>query len=192
MNVLAHYARICYQKGIVPIVAPEILRVGDHGFKCCQYSTERLLADYMATHDCHVYLEGMLLKLNMGAPGHTYTLKFSNEKIAMATVTVLHHTMPPPDPGIIFMSAEKSEKKFSTNFNAINKWSLLNPWALNFSYGTSPASLCSRGLRREEGKSEVFPRGVHQATLGQQAPLLVKVSTSQKFSLEPEPVKLYF
>ncbi|EDL20426.1 mCG62788 [Mus musculus] len=59
-NVLAHYARIGYQKDIVPIVVPEILCDGDHGLK--------LLAGYKTTSDCHVYLEGTFLELNMGTP----------------------------------------------------------------------------------------------------------------------------
>ena len=42
-NVLAHYASICQQNGIVPIVEPEILPYGDHDLKRCQYVTEKVL-----------------------------------------------------------------------------------------------------------------------------------------------------
>ena len=35
-NVLARYASICQQNGIVPIVEPEILPDGNHDLKCCQ------------------------------------------------------------------------------------------------------------------------------------------------------------
>ncbi|KAL7977520.1 hypothetical protein Chor_009469 [Crotalus horridus] len=40
-NVLARYASICQQNGIVPIVEPEILPDGDHDLKRCQYVTEK-------------------------------------------------------------------------------------------------------------------------------------------------------
>lgn len=133
--VLTYYARICYQKGIVLIVAPEILHDGDHGLKHCQYSTEKVLAGYKAVSGYHVYLEGPFLKPNMGNPGHTFTQKFSNKKIAMATVLALHHTMYFPDPRVIFMFGEQSEKKGSINFNAINMYCLLKLWALTFSHG---------------------------------------------------------
>lgn len=70
-NVLARYASICQQNGIVPIVEPEILPDGDHDLKRCQYVTEKVLAAvYKALSDHHVYLEGTLLKPNMVTPGH--------------------------------------------------------------------------------------------------------------------------
>uniref|UniRef100_A0A4W5L8A5 fructose-bisphosphate aldolase n=1 Tax=Hucho hucho TaxID=62062 RepID=A0A4W5L8A5_9TELE len=43
-NVLARYASICQQNGIVPIVEPEILPDGDHDLKRCQYITEKVMA----------------------------------------------------------------------------------------------------------------------------------------------------
>ena len=36
-NVLARYASICQQNGLVPIVEPEILPDGDHDLQRCQY-----------------------------------------------------------------------------------------------------------------------------------------------------------
>uniref|UniRef100_A0A8C3NAE9 Fructose-bisphosphate aldolase n=1 Tax=Geospiza parvula TaxID=87175 RepID=A0A8C3NAE9_GEOPR len=69
-NVLARYASICQQNGIVPIVEPEILPDGDHDLKTCQYVTEKVLAAvYKALSDHHVYLEGTLLKPNMVTAG---------------------------------------------------------------------------------------------------------------------------
>ncbi|KAF1398084.1 Fructose-bisphosphate aldolase A, partial [Eudyptula minor] len=99
-NVLARYASICQQNGIVPIVEPEILPDGDHDLKHCQYVTEKVLAAvYKALSDHHVYLEGTLLKPNMVTPGHACTKKYSPEEIAMATVTALRRTVPPAVPG---------------------------------------------------------------------------------------------
>ena len=81
-NVLDHYASIYQQHGIVPIVEPEILPDGDHGLKCCQYVTEKVLAAvYKALSDHHVYLEGTLLKPNMIIPNHACTQKLSSHSV---------------------------------------------------------------------------------------------------------------
>lgn len=93
------YICLC-QHGIVPIVEPEILPDGDHDLKRCQYVTEKVLAAvYKALSDHHVYLEGTLLKPNMVTAGHSCSHKYSNQEIAMATVTALRRTVPPAVPG---------------------------------------------------------------------------------------------
>ncbi|KAK2111510.1 hypothetical protein P7K49_011256 [Saguinus oedipus] len=135
-NVLARYASICQQNGIVPIVEPEILPDGDHDLKRCQYVTEKVLAAvYKALSDHHVYLEGTLLKPNMVTPGHACPIKYTPEEIAMATVTALRRTVPPAVPGVTFLSGGQSEEEASLNLNAINRCPLPRPWALTFSYG---------------------------------------------------------
>ena len=69
-NVLARYASICQQNGLVPIVEPEILCDGDHSLERCQTVTEAVLsATYKALVDHHIYLEGTLLKPNMVTAG---------------------------------------------------------------------------------------------------------------------------
>ncbi|XP_068126261.1 fructose-bisphosphate aldolase C [Hyperolius riggenbachi] len=135
-NVLARYASICQQNGIVPIVEPEILPDGDHDLKRCQYVTEKVLAAcYKALSDHHVYLEGTLLKPNMVTAGHACPKKYTSEEIAMATVTALRRTVPPAVPGVTFLSGGQSEEEATINLNAINTCPLLKPWALTFSYG---------------------------------------------------------
>lgn len=69
-QVLARYANICQENGIVPIVEPEILIDGDHDIATSLRITERVLACvYKTLVDHHVYLEGTLLKPNMVTPG---------------------------------------------------------------------------------------------------------------------------
>ncbi|KAM7338265.1 hypothetical protein ACRRTK_001749 [Alexandromys fortis] len=149
-NVLARYASICQQNGIVPIVEPEILPDGDHDLKRCQYVTEKVpAAVYKALSDHHVYLEGTLLKPN--TPGHAGTQKYSNEEIAMATVTALCRTVPPAVTGVTFLSRGQSEEEASINLNAINKCPLLKPWALTSSYGRA---LQTSALKAGGGKEE--------------------------------------
>ncbi|KTF79317.1 hypothetical protein cypCar_00043362 [Cyprinus carpio] len=161
-NVLARYASICQQNGIVPIVEPEILPDGDHDLKRCQYVSEKVLAAcYKALSDHHVYLEGTLLKPNMVTAGHSCPTKYSSEEIAMATVTALRRTVPPAvtaykdshDVGVTFLSGGQSEEDASINLNAINTCPLTKPWALTFSYGRAlQASALNawRGVKENE------------------------------------------
>ncbi|KAF6092147.1 aldolase, fructose-bisphosphate C [Phyllostomus discolor] len=128
-NVLARYASICQQNGIVPIVEPEILPDGDHDLKRCQYVTEKVLAAvYKALNDHHVYLEGTLLKPNMVTPGHACPIKYSPEEVAMATA--------------------------SLNLNAINRCPLPRPWALTFSYGRALQASALNAWRGQRDNAE--------------------------------------
>uniref|UniRef100_A0A3P9ILT8 Fructose-bisphosphate aldolase n=1 Tax=Oryzias latipes TaxID=8090 RepID=A0A3P9ILT8_ORYLA len=135
-NVLARYASICQQNGLVPIVEPEILPDGDHDLQRCQYVTEKVLAaTYKALSDHHVYLEGTLLKPNMVTAGHSCTKKYTPQEVAMATVTALRRTVPASVPGICFLSGGQSEEEASINLNAMNQVPLHRPWKVTFSYG---------------------------------------------------------
>jgi len=135
-NVLARYATICQQNGLVPIVEPEILPDGDHDLETCQAVTERVLAAvYKALSDHHVFLEGTLLKPNMVTAGHSCTKKYTPEQVAFATVTALRRTVPAAVPGIVFLSGGQSEEEATLNLNAINRVPGHKPWALSFSHG---------------------------------------------------------
>lgn len=135
-NVLARYASICQQNGLVPIVEPEILPDGDHDLERCQLVTEKVLAAvYKALSDHHIYLEGTLLKPNMVTAGQSCKKKYTHEQNALATVTALRRTVPSAVPGVVFLSGGQSEEDASLNLNAINQVNLLRPWALSFSYG---------------------------------------------------------
>ncbi|KAF6714837.1 Fructose-bisphosphate aldolase B [Oryzias melastigma] len=150
-NVLARYASICQQNGLVPIVEPEILPDGDHDLQKCQYVTEKVLAaTYKALSDHHVYLEGTLLKPNMVTAGHACSKKYTPQEVAMATVTALRRTVPASVPGICFLSGGQSEEEASVNLNAINQVPLHRPWKLTFSYGRA---LQASALAAWEGKA---------------------------------------
>ncbi|XP_026880504.1 fructose-bisphosphate aldolase C-A [Electrophorus electricus] len=151
-NVLARYATICQQHGIVPIVEPEILPDGDHDLKRCQFVTERVLtAVYRSMFEHHVYLEGTLLKPNMVTPGHGCLTKYSAEEVAMATVTALRRTVPPAVTGVTFLSGGQSEEEASMNLNAINNCPLGKPWSLTFSFGRA---LQASALKTWRGQRE--------------------------------------
>ena len=66
-----------------------------------------LAAVYKALSDHHVYLEGTLLKPNMVTAGHSCPNKYTNEEIAMSTVTALRRTVPPAVTGLCDKSPYK-------------------------------------------------------------------------------------
>jgi fructose-bisphosphate aldolase class I len=156
-NVLARYASICQQNGLVPIVEPEILQDGDHDLERCQKVTEQTLAYvYKALADHHVYLEGTLLKPNMVTPGQSSSKRASAQDIARATVTALQRGVPAAVPGIVFLSGGQSEVDASVNLNAINQFAGKKPWALSFSYGRA---LQASVLKAWQGKDENLKAG---------------------------------
>ena len=102
-NVLARYASICQQNGLVPIVEPEVLPDGEHDLATAQKVTEEVLAfTYKALADHHVFLEGTLLKPNMVTAGMSCAKRNSADENAKATVTALSRTVPPAVPGVTF------------------------------------------------------------------------------------------
>ncbi|KAL8560315.1 hypothetical protein ACOMHN_006046 [Nucella lapillus] len=154
-NVLARYASICQQNGLVPIVEPEVLPDGEHDLETAQKVTEQVLAyTYKALSDHHVYLEGSLLKPNMVTAGQACKKKYSHEQIAIATVTALSRGVPGAVPGVCFLSGGQSEEDATVNLDAINKYKGRNPWALTFSYGRA---LQASVLAAWKGKKENMP-----------------------------------
>jgi len=151
-NVLARYASICQQNGLVPIVEPEVLQDGEHDLERGQKVTELALAYvYKALADHHVYLEGTLLKPNMVTPGQSSSKRASAQDIARATVTALQRGVPAAVPGIVFLSGGQSEIDASINLNAINQYPGKKPWKLSFSYGRA---LQASVLKAWQGKDE--------------------------------------
>jgi fructose-bisphosphate aldolase class I len=156
-NVLARYASICQQNGLVPIVEPEILPDGTHDIARCQKVTETVLAyQYKALADHHVFLEGTLLKPNMVTSGQEAEVKPSHQDIAKATVTALQRGVPVAVPGVVFLSGGQSEEDASLNLSAINAFPGKKPWALTFSYGRA---LQASALKAWGGKPENVAAG---------------------------------
>jgi fructose-bisphosphate aldolase class I len=156
-NVLARYASICQQNGLVPIVEPEILPDGDHDLPTTQRITEQVLAfQYKALADHNVFLEGTLLKPNMVTAGQSCPTKYTPEQVAQATVTALQRTVPAAVAGVVFLSGGQSEEDASIHLNAINQVVGRKPWALTFSYGRA---LQASALAGWQGKKELTKAG---------------------------------
>jgi len=175
-NVLARYASICQQSGLVPIVEPEVLPDGTHDLNTSLRVTQEVLSFvYKALADHHVYLEGTLLKPNMVTAGQSFAgIKPGPDDVALATVQALYRTVPPAVAGVVFLSGGQGEESATVHLNAINKVSLRRPWALTFSYGRAlQASVLAAWAGKDEnikrGQDELMKRARAngQASLGQ-------------------------
>ena len=130
---LAHYAAICQEQGVVPIVEPEVLMDGEHDIDRCEEVTEQVLfAVFQALRQYGVTLEHMILKPNMVLPGKDCRTANPNE-IAEATIRVFRRVVPAAVPSINFLSGGQSPEEATINLNAVNQ--IGGPWKLSTSYG---------------------------------------------------------
>jgi fructose-bisphosphate aldolase class I len=135
-EMLARYAAVCQEQGIVPIVEPEVLIDGNHSLARCAEVTEAVHKEiFYALHRHHVVLEHMILKPNMVLPGKDYPLRAGAAEIAAETLRVFRRTVPAAVPSINFLSGGLSPEEATANLNAMNASSNGTPWLLSFSYG---------------------------------------------------------
>ena len=134
-EVLARYAAVCQQQGLVPIVEPEVLIDGDHSLERCEDVTESVLhAVFDALQRHRVETELIVLKPNMVVPGKKHSRRASAEEVAAATLRVLKRTVPASVPTINFLSGGQSPEEATANLNALNMLDARAPWVLSFSF----------------------------------------------------------
>lgn len=137
-HVLARYAALCQEAGIVPVVEPEVLadgEPGDHGIdRCAEVTGETLATVFEELRLAGVELSGMLLKPNMVTPGVRSAERPDADEIARRTLDVLKAHVPASVPGIAFLSGGQSDAAATANLSAMNRMGK-HPWALTFSYG---------------------------------------------------------
>jgi fructose-bisphosphate aldolase, class I len=162
-EVLARYAALCQEQGIVPIVEPEVLIDGNHSIeRCHEVSTAVLHAVFDALYRHRVVLEGMVLKPNMVLPGKEHPRQATPEQVASATVEVLRRTVPAAVPTINFLSGGQGTEQATANLNAMNVMFPKLPWVLSFSFARA---LQDPVMRSWAGRAENVPaaqRAFHQ------------------------------
>jgi fructose-bisphosphate aldolase class I len=151
-EMLARYAAVCQEQGIVPIVEPEVLIDGNHSMARCAEVTEAVHKEiFHALHRHHVVLEHMILKPNMVLPGKDHLVSAGAAEIAAATLRVFRRTVPAAVPSINFLSGGLSPEAATANLNAMNADFSAAPWLLSFSYGRA---LQQTVLQAWQGKTE--------------------------------------
>jgi fructose-bisphosphate aldolase class I len=151
-EMLARYAAVCQEQGIVPIVEPEVLFDGNHSMARCAEVTEAVHKGiFHALHRHHVVLEHIILKPNMVQPGKDQPVKASAAEIATATIRLFKRTVSAAVPSINFLSGGLSPEEATVNLNAMNANFSGTPWLLSFSYGRA---LQQPVLKAWQGKPE--------------------------------------
>ena len=160
-EMLARYAAVCQEEGLVPIVEPEVLMDGGHDIERHAEVTEAVQhAVFHALHRHHVVLELMILKPNMVLPGKDCR-RAAPDEVATATLKVLRRTVPAAVPSINFLSGGQGPEEATANLNALNQQTPDAPWRLSISYGRA---LQQTALQAWLGKPE-NTRAAQQALL---------------------------
>jgi len=150
-EMLAHYAAICQEQQIVPIVEPEVLIDGKHSIERCAIVTEQVLhAVFDALHRHHVQLEYMILKPSMVISGKEATNRANVEQVAHSTIQILRRTVPSAVPSINFLSGGQSDLEATQHLNLMNRAAHL-PWNVSFSYSRA---LQGNSMKVWGGKAE--------------------------------------
>jgi len=158
-EILARYAAVCQELGVVPIVEPEVLMDGHHEIDRCAEVNEAVLHSvFQALHLHGIQFEHMILKPSMVLPGKECR-RADPEEIAEATLKVFKRTVPAAVPSINFLSGGQGPEEATENLNAINQLRGNAPWQLSISYGRA---LQQPALHAWQGKAE-------NRTLAQQA-----------------------
>ena len=132
--ILARYARICQDFGLVPIVEPEVLFDGSHTLDRCA-EVMRIVYDCLfATMDKYrVYFPGAILKTSMVLPGRDSGIPIDHDAVARATVQTLHNHVPWNLGGVVFLSGGQTPTDAFINLNRIAKIGGL-PFGVTFSF----------------------------------------------------------
>src|SRR5665213_3666834 len=135
-QVLARYAALCQEAGLVPIVEPEVLMEGEHTMtNCFEVTDEVLQTVFHHLRMQRVMLEGMILKPNMILPGLNCLKQESDDEIADASVKCFLQNVPAAVPEIAFLSGGQSPKQASSRLNAMHiRFKTRMPWKLTFSF----------------------------------------------------------
>jgi len=142
--VLARYARICQDAGIVPIVEPEVLFDGAHTAEQC----EQVMAHtfdilFQTMRAFRVHLPGAILKTSMVLPGKDSGTAIDHDDVAERTVRVFQNHVPQDLGGIVFLSGgQSSDDAFADLDHIIDRLKAVNRlaqkqalnWGVTFSY----------------------------------------------------------
>lgn len=152
-EVLARYAAVCQEQGVVPIVEPEVLMDGGHSIQRCAEVTEEVLHEvFHALHRHHVVLEHIVLKPNMVVSGKEHSHQAGPGEVAEQTLEILRRTVPGAVPTINFLSGGQSPEEATANLNAMNQHGH-QPWELSFSYGRALQETALKAWKGDPGNA---------------------------------------
>lgn len=132
--VLARYAALCQESGIVPMIEPEVLFNGSHDIVQAERVTMHTLQIlFNVLKEYRIDLKGIILKSSMVLAGDKYTPSSTPEEVADATLRAFHLSVPHEVPGIVFLSGGQENIRATENLQMITTRGP-QPWKITFSY----------------------------------------------------------
>lgn len=133
-EILARYAKICQDEGIVPMVEPEVLLNGEHTIEKSKAVTEKVLKVLFEELSKHfVNLKGLILKTSMVISGDKAPVRADAKTVAKFTTETLVANVPRETAGVVFLSGGQTPDEATNNLREIAKLEPL-PWQIAFSY----------------------------------------------------------
>lgn len=176
--VLARYARICQDVGIVPFVEPEVLFDGNHTSEQCEAVMARTFDVLFQTMRAfRVHLPGAILKTSMVLPGKDSGTPINADEVADRTCRVLHEHVPHELGGIVFLSGGQTSKDALINLSRIAKRGP-HPWHVTFSYSRALQDAVLKAWASDQTAVEAVQDIFHQK--------LVLASAASKGELDEE------
>jgi fructose-bisphosphate aldolase class I len=155
--MMARYAQIAQEAGIVPIVEPEVIHAGDHSLQRAEMVTTKTIQILFNTLiEYKVDLQGLILKSSMVLAGDKHSDQTSAESVANATLRTFHMSVPHECAGIVFLSGGQSPERSTENLNAIAKMGE-QPWPITFSFSRAieePVLKAWGGKKENEGAAK--------------------------------------
>ncbi len=156
--MLARYAALCQEAGIVPMIEPEVLFSGSHDIKRAEAVTSQALQIvFDAILEQRVDCKGLILKSSMVLAGSECPTQSTPPEVAEATLRTFKNAVPEDVGGIVFLSGGQTPERATANLDAIAEQEKVRddlPWEFAFSY--------SRGIEEPVqkawlGKEENIP-----------------------------------
>lgn len=149
--LLARYAKMCQNIGIVPIVEPEVLMDGSHSLEQCATVSEKVFAKvFRALSKYKVSFEHMILKPSMVVAGKEFKIQPTYKAAAIETLKILKRTIPAAVPTINFLSGGQTDEAATEHLKWMNKLEKTAPWNLSFSYGRALQDACLKTWKGEK------------------------------------------
>lgn len=169
---MAAYTTLCQEKGLVPMVEPEILIDGNHTRQQAKQASEKMLAVlFEQLQKADAVLEGAILKTSMVISGKESGEKETPDDIAKDTIELFKKILPPSLAGVVFLSGGQKEIQATENLNAMHLLRPL-PWPVTFSYSRA---LEESAIITWQGKKEHIPAAqkvfLHRAKMNSLASL---------------------
>jgi len=161
-ELLALFAALSQEAGLVPIVEPEVLMDGNHPIGRCEEVTTGVLETVFSALAGHrVVLEHMVLKTGMVLSGEDCPEQAPLAAVAEATVRCLLRAVPAAVPGIVFLSGGQGDEEATARLNAIARIGPV-PWRITFSYGRALQAPAMKAWRGAPAKVAAGQAALHR------------------------------